>query len=118
MRESNKGDSKNTDLPIPYQWRRPEEDLELWKHYASLGGEDKNRMVTIATSLLGGSAAILWYILTNQICSSKSCDLWPLKLKEPVIVFGVAILGMGVSILAAYVSLLFGSYLGGIGHFV
>ena len=110
MSKSHKGDGENKDLPIPLQGRRPEEDLELWKHYASAGGEDKNRMVTIATFLLGGSAAILWYILTNQICPDKLCNLWPLKLKHPVIVFLVAILGMGVSNLAAYVSLLYGGY--------
>ena len=48
--------------------RESEQDLELWKHHASFGGEDKNRMVIVSTWLLGGSAAILWYIWTKLIC--------------------------------------------------
>ncbi len=53
--------------------RNPDQDLELWKHHASFGGEDKNRMVTIASRLLGGSAAILLYILDKQV------DLSPIE---------------------------------------
>ena len=82
------------------------EDLEIWKHYASYGGEDKNRMVTIATSLLGGSAVILWYILTKQVNFNDG----NLVLREAGISLGVAILGAGVSFLAGYVSLLYGGY--------
>jgi hypothetical protein len=33
--------------------------LELRKHHAAFGGEDKNRMVTIASFILGFSAAVL-----------------------------------------------------------
>lgn len=86
--------------------RSAEEDLEIWKHFASFGGEDKNRMVTIATSLLGGSAVILWYIWTEQV----NFDDGNLVLEEAGRALGVAILGAGVSFLAAYVSLLYGGY--------
>jgi hypothetical protein len=84
--------------------RSLEADLELWKHHASFGGEDKNRMVSIATWLLGGSAAVLWYILTSLDFTA------PFGLKEPLRILGAAILGIGVSVLAVYVSLLYGRY--------
>ena len=90
--------------PGPFYGRSEGEDLELWKHHASFGGEDKNRMVTIATWLLGASATMLWYIWPRLICPD------PLGIKEPLIALGVATLGMGVSALAGYISLLYGGY--------
>ena len=88
------------------------EDLEVWKRYASFGGEDKNRMVTIATSLLGGSAVILWDIWTEQIHWNSRCkiDFCNLEFEKPLRALGVALLGMGVSLLAGYISLLYGGY--------
>jgi len=80
------------------------DDLELWKHHANFGGKDKNIMVSICTWLLGGSAAVLWYIWTNQLCPNSIVP------KEPLRAFGVAMLGMGVSAAAGYVSLLYGGY--------
>ncbi|MFX0202763.1 MAG: hypothetical protein ACFFCW_42205 [Candidatus Hodarchaeota archaeon] len=90
--------------PEPFYGRSAGEDLELWQHHASFGGEDKNRMVSIATWFLGASAAMLWYIWTSLICPN------PLGIKEPLITLGVATLGMGVSALAGYISLLYGGY--------
>lgn len=84
--------------------RSPDQDLELWKHHANFGGEDKNRMVTIATWLLGGSAAILMYVLDKQIDPSQ------LTLIKPLVTFFVATLGIVISGVAGYVSLLYGGY--------
>lgn len=84
--------------------RDPNDDLDLWKHYASFGGEDKNRMVTISTWLMGGSAAILWHIWTRLIC------LEPFNVEEPAKTIGAAILGALLSVLAGYVSLVYGGY--------
>lgn len=86
---------------------KPEEALELWKHYASWSGEDKNRMITLATSLLGGSSIILWYILTNSIDPNQ---IVPVVLKKPGITFWVALLSIFISLLSGYVSLLYGGY--------
>lgn len=33
--------------------RKPEDDLELWKHHATFGGEDKNRMVVTLRGFWG-----------------------------------------------------------------
>ena len=90
--------------------RTTQEDLELWKHHASFGGADKNRMVTISTWLLGGSAAILWNIWTEQIDWEKQIDFYKLEFENPVRALGVALLGIGVSFFAGYISLLYGGY--------
>jgi hypothetical protein len=51
--------------------RESEKDLELWKYYAGTGGEDKSRMVTVASWLLGFSAALLAYVATRYIILSE-----------------------------------------------
>jgi len=84
--------------------RTVDQDIELWKYHASMGGEDKNRMVTMAGWLLGFSAVILWYIVTNLI------DPKTLRFKEPTITLLSAMLGAGVSLFALYISLMYGGY--------
>jgi hypothetical protein len=109
--------NKNTRASEPqseYICDRSEElDLELWKHHANFGGEDKNRMVTIASWLLVGSAGMLAYSWENL--SFENINIWEIKniaesIRDPVKALGFAILGLGVSILAAYISLLYGGY--------
>ena len=90
--------------------RTTQEDLELWKHHASFGGADKNRMVTISTWLLGGSAVILWNIWTEQINWKKQIDFCQLEFQHPERALGVALLGICVSFFAGYISLLYGGY--------
>jgi hypothetical protein len=84
--------------------RTVDQDIELWKHHASIGGQDKDRMVTIVSWLLGFSAVTLWYIITRLIDSEA------IVLEKPRIAMLVAVLGVGVSILALYISLLYGGY--------
>ncbi len=84
--------------------RDPKSDLELWKHYASFGGEDKNRMVTINSWLLGLSAATLGYIVTRTIAPDSA------SLDEPIRAFALAVLGLGVSGFAGFLAVLYGGY--------
>jgi hypothetical protein len=67
--------------------------FEAWKHYGTIGGSDKDRMITIVTWLLGFSAAIIGLQATGELSDSR-----------------VAIFGLLVSLVAAYVSLLYGAY--------
>ncbi len=83
--------------------RYREEDLELWKHHASFGGEDKNRMVTICTFLLGATGTLLWFILTQGTTGE-------LEFSSPKQVLVAALLGVAASTLAAYMALLYGGY--------
>ncbi len=71
--------------------------FEAWKYYGGIGGADKNRMIQIVTWLLGFSAAIIGFYASG-------------KLTEPV--GNVLLIGIGilVSILAAFVALLYGGY--------
>jgi hypothetical protein len=95
--------------PKTTRQRSKELDLELWTHYSSFGGQDKNTMVTIASWLLGGSAVMLTYIWNNLISPNSDIkSIW--YISQPVKALGFAILGMCVSILAAYISLLYGGY--------
>jgi len=75
---------------------------ELWKHHASAGGADKDRMVQISTWLLGLSAAIIGFTLTKGIELSK--------LKEPIVAGLLAGVGLGISLVAALIVLIYGGY--------
>lgn len=76
------------------------EALELWKYFGSTGTADKNTMVTVVSWLLGLSAAIIGYIVTNLPLSTS-----PLSKGMYLALLGVVISGV-----AAYVSLLYGGY--------
>ena len=84
--------------------REDDHDVELWKHHASFGGEDKNRMVAIASWFLGFSAAILWYVAVQLIAP----DEW--ELRHPLRSALVSVLGIGISLAAGYISILYGGY--------
>jgi hypothetical protein len=78
-------------------WTEEKLAFEVWKYYASAGGVDKDRMIQIATWLLGFSAGILSLFATG-------------KLTVPLAVFLLLFLGILVSVLAAFVALLYGGY--------
>ncbi|HWB41310.1 MAG TPA: hypothetical protein VG500_08635 [Gemmatimonadales bacterium] len=106
--------------------RTEEQDLELWKHFAGFGGEDKNRMVTIASWLLGFSAALLAFaaqrLVDPEACKAtdhKAAGIWrrdqPLVLQlrdslgdlhadELGLRHGFAALGIGFERLGCYKS--------------
>jgi hypothetical protein len=91
-----------------YYCREQQEDLELWQHHATSGGEDKSRMVTVGTWLLGASAAILWYFATNLQTQTKSRP--QLQLQSPLRMATIAFLGVGISVAAGIVVLVYGGY--------
>lgn len=66
-------------------------------------------MVTIDSWLLGGSAVMLTYIW-NSLISPNSDIKSTWDISQPVKALGFAILEMCVSILAAYISLLYAGY--------
>lgn len=84
--------------------RNHDHDLELWKHFASFGGEDKNRMVTIASWLFGFSATLLSYVAVKLTSPNL------LELNAPLRARVVSILGISISIGAGYICLLYGGY--------
>lgn len=67
--------------------------FEAWRTCGATGGSDKNHMIQIVTWLLGFSAAIIGLQVTNGLPDSR-----------------VALLGVLVSLVAAYVALLYGGY--------
>ncbi len=71
--------------------------FEVWKYYGAVGGADKDRMVQIVTWLLGFSAAIIGFYANGG-------------LSRPLGTLLLFVLGALISLLAAYVALLYGSY--------
>lgn len=89
----------------PAKHRRPWEEetvaFEAWKHHAATGGHDKDRMVTIATWLLGASAVIAFTVV-------RGIDGY--QLTQPITTGALAITGMFASFLAGVTTLLYGGY--------
>lgn len=77
--------------------------LELWKHYAAFGGEDKNRMVTVASYLLGVSAGALG-IIVSQLKGE-----W-ITFEQPQQAVMFSTLGIIISGIAADTVLLYAGY--------
>jgi hypothetical protein len=82
----------------------PEQAIELWKYFGTVGAADKNTMVTAESLLLGFSAAIIWYLGTQLICFQ------PLSIARPFQAIYLAVLGLVIAGLAAYVAMLYGGY--------
>jgi hypothetical protein len=78
-------------------WTEEALAFEVWKYYATVGGADKDRMVHIASWLLGFSAGIFSLHATG-------------KLTVPGAELLLTGLGGLVSLLAAFVALLYGGY--------
>jgi hypothetical protein len=86
---------------------RPDQILEIWKHFAQTGGADKERMVTIATWLLSLSATAIGYAATHFIESP-----WPLEVKasKEAAAAALAVLGLFVSVVCTIIVLLYAGY--------
>jgi len=80
----------------------PDQALELWRHYAGVGGADKNTMVTIASLLLTFSATIIGYTVTKLFEPGSATERWT--------AISLSILGIGFSGLAGYIAVLYGGY--------
>lgn len=74
----------------------------VWQHFASAGGADKNRMVTVTTWILAFSGVILWHLLTTLLPG------W--KVERPEIAIIISIVGFVVSILAIVVVMTYAGY--------
>ena len=71
--------------------------FKVWKYYGGIGGADKDRMIQIVTWLLGFSAAIIGFYASD-------------KLAEPLGTVFLIVIGIFVSLLAAFIALLYGGY--------
>ena len=60
--------------------------FERWKHFDSIAGSDKDRMVTIVNWLLGFAVALLGYIAKETFDFGKFCFTSP----EEAVFFSIA----------------------------
>ncbi len=88
----------------PSRWS-DDQAIELWKYFAGVGAQDKNTMVTVGALLLGFSAALMGILVDKDLLKFES-----LSIAEPGKTFSLAILGIVISCVAAYISLLYGGY--------
>ncbi len=87
-----------------FSGRNRDQDLELWKHHASTGGDDKSKMVTVASWLLGFAAAILAYLVTQVVFAENiGTNQW-----WQAVVIGTV--GAAISLAGGYVVVLYGGY--------
>lgn len=88
------------------QPRTPQQDLEFWKHFAGMGGTDKNTMITIVSWLLAFAATAIGFIATEDgLIASKFPEL-----ESPRRMMALSLLGLGVSAVAGYLTLLYAGY--------
>ena len=80
----------------------PQEIFELWKHFESVGGNDKDRMVSIVTWLLAFAAAVLAYIGTKDI----NFESW--SVENPIEAVFFSILGMFICAVSGFLVYAFG----------
>jgi hypothetical protein len=87
----------------PTQWSEGQA-LELWKYFGGVGAADKNTMVTVESLLLGFSATVMGYLVTQVLCFG------PFSVTKPYQGIGLAMLGLLISGVAVRVALLYGGY--------
>lgn len=87
----------------PTQWSE-DQAIELWKYFGGVGAQDKNTMVTVESLLLGFSAAIIGYL------GGELLSFHPLSVTDAYKAICLAVLGIMISCVAGYVSLLYGGY--------
>jgi hypothetical protein len=103
----------------PTIWSQ-QQALELWKYFDGMGATDKNTMVTVESLLLGFLAAIISYVGINLLAfrpglvtpaAAGVCVALPgLVVPDPINGIIFALLGLVISVVAGYVSLLYGGY--------
>jgi hypothetical protein len=86
--------------------RRPELDLEVWKHFAGMGGTDKNTMITTVSWLLAFAATAIGYIVTNSQMIGPTSP----RVQHPGRMIVVSLIGIFVSVVAWYLAILYGGY--------
>lgn len=78
-------------------WSEEKLAFEVWKYYGGLGGTDKDTMIKIVIWLLGFSTTIIGAYATDT-------------LKENFATVPLIVLGIFISILAAFTALMYGGY--------
>lgn len=84
----------------------PDRDLEIWKHFAGMGGTDKNTMITTVSWLLAFAATAIGYIVTDPQMIASAAP----RLAHPGRMMVVSLLGVLVSAVAGYLALLYAGY--------
>jgi hypothetical protein len=79
------------------RWNDEHTAFEVWKYYGEVGGGDKDTMIKIVTWLLGFSSAIIGVYATDKLTDGLAKSL-------------LLMVGMSVSLLAAFTALLYGAY--------
>jgi hypothetical protein len=83
------------------QWTNTEA-IDLWKAYAGTGGADKNWMINICNWLLGFSIAVIGFAFAQGIHTKL--------VSEPIAYAILAFFGFMLSIVSAFVTLIYGGY--------
>lgn len=86
--------------------RPPDLDLEVWKHFAGMGGTDKNTMITTVSWLLAFAATAIGYIVTDSQMIATTSP----RIQSPGRLMAVSLLGIFVSVAAEYLAILYGGY--------
>jgi hypothetical protein len=86
--------------------REPDLELELWKHFAGMGGADKNTMITTVSWLLAFAATAIGYTVTNIEIIGPTFT----RVQHPGRMMVVSLLGIFVSVVAWYLAILYGGY--------
>jgi hypothetical protein len=86
-----------TDFINTRSWQDERTALDVWRHFGSTGGGDKDQMIKIVTWLLSLSTGIVSLYATGQVRESRAL----------VLLFAMGVL---VSLLAAFTALLYGAY--------
>ena len=74
--------------------------FEAWKHFANIGGGDKDRMITISTWLLGFSAGIVVFSFSEKLNTTTA----------PLVPILLPIVGLIISFISGIISLMYGGY--------
>jgi hypothetical protein len=85
------------DAPTARTWKDEQLAFDVWKYYGGVGGADKDTMIKIVIWLLGISAGIIAFYATDKLGSDIATVL-------------LLVLGIAVSLLAAFTALLYGAY--------
>ena len=94
----------NTSNPADFhqEWEKHELAFEAWKHFANIGGADKDRMITIATWLLGFSAGIVAFTFSETVKANT--------VTEPLVAIFLSIVGFIIACMSGIISLMYGGY--------
>ena len=86
--------------------RSLDRDLQVWKHFAGMGGTDKNTMITTVSWLLAFGATAIGYMVTNSQMIAPTIP----RVQQPGRMMVVSLLGIFVSVIAWYLAILYGGY--------